>query len=138
MKGLIAIAASAAMLTAPATFAETGTLHEKWEARLTEMLVGFQPSGEKLSCITAFRSNRIRVIPYVGVVYDDGDTIYVARAADPEMLRESSVPVFQRYSAQLCRTDVLHTFDRDNPAFTGVLFLEDFVPYKRVSGDAGT
>lgn len=131
MKRVLAIAAVAAMCAAPATFAQNGTLHEKWEAKLTEMLVGFQPSGEKLGCITAFRSNRIRVIPYVGVVYDNGDTLYVARAVDPDMLRESSVPVFKRFSSQLCRTDVLRTFDRYNPSFTGVLFLEDFVRYTR-------
>lgn len=135
MKRLLAFAAAAAVL-APATFAQNEPVAEKWEAKLTELLTGYQQAGEKQSCITAFRSNRIRVIPYVGVVYDDGATLYVARAKQPEMLREFSVPVFKRFSSQLCNTDVLRTFDRYNPSFTDVLFLEEFVPYKRVA-DAG-
>lgn len=136
MKRILALAAAAALL-APAAFAQNEPATEKWEAKLTELLVGYQQSGEKQACITAFRSNRIRVIPYVGVVYDDGDTRYVARARQPEMLREFSVPVFKRFSSQLCNTDVLRTFDRYNPAWTDVLFLEEFVPYKRVAGTGG-
>ena len=96
------------------------------------MLEGFAASGEAQNCVSAIRSNKIRVIPYVGVVYDAGDTIYVARASRPENLRDSDVPVFERYSSQLCSNDVTRTFDRYSPGFTGVLFLEDFVPYARV------
>ena len=101
------------------------------------MLEGYAASGETRNCISAIRSNKIHVIPYVGVVYDAGDTIYVARASHPENLRDSDVPVFERFSSQLCTNDVMRTFDRHSPSFSGVLFLEDFVPYARVDTNEG-
>ncbi len=137
MKKLVAIAAAAAALAASVTAvpaaAEGETRQERGEARLAQMLEGFEQSGEPENCITALRSHDIRVIPYVGVVYDAGGTIYVARATRPEMLRDSDVPVFERFSGQLCTNDVMRTFDRNAPSFSGVLFLEDFVPYTRVA-----
>lgn len=137
MKKFLAVTASAALLAVGATAAQAETRQERGEARLAEMLEGFQASGESLNCISAMRSNRIQVIPYVGIVYDDGDTIYVARATRPEMLRDSDVPVFERFSSQLCNSDVMRTVDRHNTSFTGVLFLEDFVPYTRVEEAQG-
>jgi len=132
MKKLVAIAAAAAALAAGATAAQAETRQERGEARLAEMLEGYQQSGEGRNCISAIRSNDISVIPYVGVVYDAGDTIYVARATRPEMLRDTDVPIFERISSQLCTNDVMRTVDRSSPSFQGVLFLEDFVPYTRV------
>ena len=132
MKKLVAIVAAAAALAAGATAAQAETRQERGEARLAEMLEGYEASGEARSCISAIRSNDISVIPYVGVVYDAGDTIYVARASRPEMLRDTDVPVFERFSSQLCTNDVMRTVDRSSPSFQGVLFLEDFVPYTRV------
>jgi hypothetical protein len=137
MKKLVATAVAAAVLAtgaiaAPAA-AQGETRLERGEARLAELLEGYEQSGEPRNCISALRSHDIRVIPYVGVVYEGGDTIYVARATRPEMLRDTDVPVIERHSGQLCTTDIMRTFDRHSPSFTGVLFLEDFVPYTRVA-----
>lgn len=132
MKKLITIVAAAAALAVGASGAHAATRIERGEARLAQLLEGYAASGEAQRCITAINSNRISVIPYVGLVYDAGDTIYVARAQRPNMLDDHDVPVIERFSSQLCTNDVMRTFDRHSPQFTGVLFLEDFQPYTRV------
>lgn len=132
MKKFLTLTAVAA-LALSATAAQAESRQERNEARLAEMLEGHE-AGEPQSCITAFRSNRLQVIPYVGIVYDDGDTIYVARATRPNSLRDSDIPVFERYSSQLCRSDVIRTIDRNSHFTTGGLFLEQFVPYTQARG----
>jgi len=103
---------------------------ERSEARLAEMLKG-RIAGEPVSCIPLVRSNRLDVIEGVALVYDAGDTIYVARPTDPQMLRRDDVMVIERTSSQLCSTDVVRTIDRTGGYMTGVVFLKQFVPYKK-------
>lgn len=136
MNKILATIATAAVLLGAGTAAQAETRQERSEARLAEMLQGYQ-AGEPVTCINAIRSNRLTVIPHVGLVYDAGDTIYVARAVNPGMLDDDDVPVIERYSSQLCRTDVMRTFDRYSPSFTGALFLENFVPYTKVDEAEG-
>ncbi len=136
MKKLFAMAAAGAALVAGATGVQAETRQERAEARLAEMIEG-RVAGEPQSCVTAFRSNDIEVIPYIGIVYDAGDTIYVARASRPERLRNSDVPIIERHGSQLCRQDVMRTIDRHSGFTTGVLFLEDFVPYTKVEEGEG-
>ena len=136
MKRLLAIAAATAIAATTIT-AQAETREEKGEATLARMLEGFRESGEATACITAMRANRITVIPYVGVAYDDGDTIYVARVVDPSMLGDYEVPIFERFGSQLCTTDVLRAFDRSNPNFSSVVFLKNFVPYTRIETGSG-
>jgi hypothetical protein len=126
------LVATAAALAAGASTAQAETRSERGEAQLARILEGYQASGETQRCISATRSNQLRVIPYVGLVYDAGDTIYVARASRPELLRDSDVPVIERYSSQLCTNDVMRTVDRHSPNFAGALFLEDFEQFTRV------
>ena len=137
MKKILAIATAAAVLATGATAAQAETRQERGEARLAEMLDGFAQSGEPVSCVTAMRSNDIHVIPYVGIVYDAGDTIYVARASNPRHLSDTDVPVMERWSSQLCSSDVTRTVDRTLPSMQGVVFLEDFVPYTRTEAHGG-
>ncbi len=136
MKNLIALAAAGATLALGATTAQAETRQERNEARLAEMIEG-RVAGEPQSCVSAFRSNNIEVIPYVGIVYDAGDTIYVARATRPERLRSSDVPIIERFGSQLCRNDVMRTIDRYSGFTTGALFLEDFVPYTKAETAEG-
>ena len=129
MKALALILAGAAIaLTGAAASAETRA--EKAEAELAKMLEGRSP-GEPVKCITAFHGNNIRVIDHVGIVYEAGDTIYVARATHPHHLDHWDVPVIERFGGQLCSNDIMRTVDRSSGHITGPLFLEDFVPYKR-------
>src|SRR5690606_9000765 len=124
------ILAGAAVLAMGASAASAETLAEKGEARLAKMLEG-RTAGEPVSCITAIRSNGLRVIEHVGVVYDAGKTIYVSRPSDPKSLGPWDVPIFERLGSQLCKTDLVRTVDRTNGFTTGVVFLGDFVPYTK-------
>jgi hypothetical protein len=130
MNKLLTIAAASAVLAVGATAVQAQSRQERYEAQLAELIEG-RVAGEALSCVTPFRSNGIQVIPYVGIVYDAGDTIYVARAKRPERLRSTDVPVIERFGSQFCSTDVIRTIDRHAGFTTGALFLEDWVPYTR-------
>ena len=131
MKRLALILAGAALALTGATAASAKqSLAEKNEARLARMLEG-RVAGEPVNCINAMRSNDIRVIEHVGIVYDAGHTIYVARISDPDMLDRWEIPVIERFGSQLCSTDIIRTVDRAGGFFTGVVFLSDFVPYTR-------
>jgi hypothetical protein len=94
------------------------------------MLEG-RTAGEPVSCISALNSNRIEVIEDVAIVYDSGETIYVARPTNPNALSRNDVIVIDRHGGQLCNTDVIRTIDRYQGYTTGAVFLDKFVPYKR-------
>ena len=94
------------------------------------MLEG-RTAGEPVSCISALNSNRLEVIEHVGLVYDSGATIYVARPTDPRQLGRDDVVVIDRHGGQLCTSDVIRTIDRYQGYTTGAVFLDRFVPYSR-------
>lgn len=122
------LAGAALALTATSVSAETAV--EKGEAKLAKMLEG-RVAGEPASCISAPRSTRLEVIDYVGVIYDAGHTIYVARPSNPRSLGRSDVLIIKRRSSRLCRQDVTHTIDRNLGHVSSAVFLGDFVPYTR-------
>jgi hypothetical protein len=97
-----------------------------------EELVEGRVAGEPQQCISTFHTNRLRVVEHVGLVYERGDTLWVARTRSPRQLGHWDVPVIERYgSSRLCTHDVRRTVDRSGGYFSGVLSLEDFVPYRR-------
>ncbi|HLV07983.1 MAG TPA: hypothetical protein VKY80_09960 [Croceibacterium sp.] len=130
MKKLAIIMAGAAVALTGATAASAQTVAERGEAKLAQMLEG-RVAGEPVKCISAPRGNRVQVIENVGIVYDAGKTIYVARAVDPKMLDHWDVPIIDRFGSQLCTNDVMRTVDRSSGHFTGAVFLDDFVPYTK-------
>ena len=130
MKTLATILAGAALALTGAAAASAQTLAEQGEAKLARMLEG-RTAGEPVSCISAMRSNNLQVIEHVGLVYKTGNTVYVARADDPRSLGRNDVVVIERLGSQLCKQDVIRTVDRTGGFLTGVVFLGDFVPYKR-------
>ncbi len=121
----ISAAIAAMALTAPASAQDR---EERAQQAFAELVEG-RTAGEPQSCISTFSSNRLRVEENVGLVYERGDTIWVARTTNPRSLDRWDVPVIQRYSSRLCTTDVTRTIDRSSGMFSGVLFLDDFVPY---------
>ena len=142
MKTLItAMALAALTLGAGVASAESKYMplnESRGEQRLARMLEGHVQSGEPKQCITTYRSNGVQVIENVGLVYDAGKTIWVARSTRPENLDWNDVPVIDRFSSsQLCTNDMMRTVDRTSGFMTGVLFLEDFVPYTRVEDAEG-
>jgi len=126
--------AAAAVLALAGTAAHSADKIDKRtaknEAKLAQRLEGRTP-GEPVSCIPLYQSSRLEVIEGVALVYDMGDTLYVARPTDPQTLRRDDILVINRFGSQLCDTDVIRTVDRDAGFMTGVLFLKKFVPYKK-------
>jgi hypothetical protein len=129
MKTLSLILAGSALALAGISGAAARTPEEN-EAKLARMLEG-RTAGEPVSCISALNSNRIEVIEDVGIVYDSGDTIYVARPTDPRQLGRDDIVVIDRHGGQLCNTDVIRTVDRYQGYTTGAVFLDKFVPYRK-------
>src|SRR6188472_2267345 len=84
MKTLATLLAGATLALAGSTAGLARTPAES-EAKLARMLEG-RTAGEPVSCISALNSNRLEVIEHVGLVYDSGATIYVARPTDPRQL----------------------------------------------------
>lgn len=118
-------------LCAAGTALAAGSREEANEARLAELLEG-REAGEPVTCVPAFRTDRLRIIDNVALVYDAGDTLYVARPRNPEGLSRDDVVVINRFGSQLCTTDIIRTVDRSAGFMTGVVMLENFVPYKKV------
>ncbi len=128
---LMIVAAVMALAGATAESADRKqTRAEKNEARLAKLIEG-RTAGTPVSCIPAFKSDKLEVIDGVAMVYGDGDTIYVGKPSDPRSLRRDDVIVINRFGGQLCHTDIIRTVDRMSGFTTGALFLEQFVPYKK-------
>ncbi|MXO65875.1 hypothetical protein [Altericroceibacterium endophyticum] len=127
-KTFLAIAASALALTG--TTAQAATTAEKGEARLEKMLEG-RVAGEPQSCIFTPSQNRLKIIDETAMVYDGGKTIYVAKPRDPRSLDKNDILVIERRGSQLCSQDIIKTVDRSSGFMTGVVFLDDFVPYTK-------
>ena len=124
---LILAGAALALTGTSAAFARSA---EANEARLARMLEG-RTAGKPVSCISAILSNRIQVIEHVGIVYDAGNTIYVARPTNPDSLGRNDIVVVNRFGGQICNTDVIRTVDRYQGFTTGAVFLDHFVPYTK-------
>ena len=129
MKTLATLLAGAALALAGTTAALARSAEQN-EAKLARMLEG-RTAGEPVNCISALNSNRLEVIEHVGIVYDAGSTIYVARPTDPRQLGRDDVVVINRFGGQLCTTDVIRTVDRYQGYTTGAVFLDNFVPYSK-------
>ena len=129
MKTLATLLAGAALALAGTTAALAKSAEEN-EAKLARMIEG-RTAGEPVNCISALQSNRIEVIEHVGIVYDAGNTIYVARPTDPRQLGRDDVVVIERFGGRLCANDVIRTVDRYQGFTTGAVFLDEFVPYTK-------
>ena len=126
---IVALAALAAALVAgPSIAAERLT----GEAKLSKMLEG-RVAGEPKSCISTFVNRSSTVIDDTAVVYGRGRTIWVNRTANPSDLDDSDAMLVRMYGSQLCRQDIVTTFDTSTGMYTGNVFLTEFVPYTRAN-----
>ena len=129
LKALSITAASLALAVSAAPLAAQDQTREERAEQAFQELVEGRTAGEPIRCISTFQSNRLRVEEYVGLVYERGDTIWVARARNPRSLDRWDVPVIERYGSRLCTNDVMRTIDRTSGMFSGALTLGDWVPY---------
>jgi hypothetical protein len=134
MRKLSALAAASAALTllaSPAIAQEAPAEPTRGEAKLARMLEG-RVAGEPERCIRLMGSDNLTTIHGTALVADRGDTIWVNRTAQPQTLDANDILVIRKFSgSQLCRLDQITTSSRTGNHFTGVIFLEDFVPYRR-------
>jgi hypothetical protein len=117
---LLATAASAAPRLSP-------------EAKLAKALEG-RVAGEPVNCISLSRVRSSRIIDDTAILYEAGSTIYVNRPrAGRESLDRWDTLVTKLFTSQLCNTDVVHLYDTSSRIQTGLVFLGEFVPYRRVA-----
>ena len=102
------------------------------EAELARALQG-RVAGEPVSCIDLHRVHSSRIINNTAILYDTGSVIYVNRPANgADSLTQWDTMVTRTPSTQLCNVDTVTMVDRGSSSFMGVVFLGDFVPYRRV------
>ncbi len=130
----IALAASAlTLLAAPVQAQDTATT--RGEAKLAKILEG-RTAGEPRRCIRTIGSRSLQQIEDTALVYRDGDTVWVNYTRNPESIDDDDVMVIRKFSAtSLCRTDQVELIDRFGGFLTGVLLLDDFVPYTKTDAE---
>ena len=101
------------------------------EAELARALAG-RVAGEPVDCIDLYRVRSSRVIAGTAILYDAGNVIYVNRPRNgADELNRFDTLVTRTQSTRLCSVDVVHTVDLATDTMTGVVFLDEFVPYRR-------
>ena len=122
------IAAAAGLVAAPIEAARPSG-----EARLAKLIEG-RTAGKPQGCIFTPLNANLTVIENTALVYRAGGKVWVNRTTSPEQIDEDDILVIRRFSgSSLCRQDRITLADRLTGLFSGVLFLEDFVPYEKAS-----
>ena len=106
------------------------------EAALARRLAG-RVAGDPVQCIDLHRVRSSQIIDDTAIVYDAGSVLYVNRPdSGADSLNDNDTMVTRLYTTQLCNTDTVQMVDRVSGAMTGIIFLGDFVPYRRVQTGA--
>ena len=128
----IALATAAfGMLSSPVLADETAQM-TRGEEKLAKLLDG-RVAGEPQSCIRTLGSRNLSQIDGTALTYRDGDTVWVNYTRNPDSIDDRDIMVIDRFSgSSLCRTDQVKLVDRVNGFLSGILLLDQFVPYKKV------
>ena len=133
MRNLAMVVGAVALLLSGPTSARSAIV-QQGEAKLAKLIDG-RTAQQPVSCVdTPYRlsGGGLQVIDGVGVVYDAGKTVFVARLSDPSMLRRTDrLDVTRAVTTRLCVSDRMVARDRTTGVETGPVFLQDFVPYTR-------
>ena len=104
------------------------------EVQLARAIEG-RIAGEPVDCIQLRNIRSSRIIDDTAIIYDAGSTIYVNRPrGGRESLDQWDVLVTKTHSSQLCSIDVVTLYDSGSRMQTGVVFLGEFVPYRKPRG----
>jgi hypothetical protein len=129
MKKTLLILASAAAAVAPAQAGAPDP--DRGERKLAQALEG-RVAGEPVDCIELHRVRSSRIIDRTAIVYDTGDALYVNRPrGGARSLRDWDVMVTRPFGSRLCRVDTVKMYSPGASVMSGIVFLGDFVPYKR-------
>jgi hypothetical protein len=102
------------------------------EAELARAIAG-RVAEAPVDCIDLHRIRASRVISGTAIIYDAGSVLYVNRPQNgAEELNQWDMMVTRTPSTRLCRIDTVTMLDPSSRSFSGVVFLGDFVPYRRV------
>jgi hypothetical protein len=130
MKKTLLILAAAAAAFAPAQARSPDP--DKGERKLAQALEG-RVAGEPVDCIDLHRIRSSRIIDRTAIVYDAGGTLYVNRPrSGARSLRDWDVMVTKPFGSRLCSVDTVQMYSPGSNMLGGIVFLGDFVPYKRV------
>ncbi|MDQ8757520.1 hypothetical protein RCO27_14915 [Sphingosinicella sp. LHD-64] len=133
MRKFLAVLAGTLVLTAlPAQAAPRDP-----EAELARAVQG-RVAGEPVDCIDLNRVRSSRIIDDTAIVYDAGSVVYVNRPrSGAESLDRWDTMVTRLWgSSRLCSIDTVRLVDTSSRMMTGVVFLGEFVPYRRVQTGA--
>ena len=101
------------------------------EAELARALQG-RVAGEPVSCIDLHRVHSSRVINDTAIIYETAGTLYVNRPrAGASALNQWDALVTRPLGSRLCNVDPVQLIDPRSGAMTGIVMLDDFVPYRR-------
>ena len=101
------------------------------EEQLAKELNG-RVAGEPVDCINLRNVRSSRIIRDTAIVYDAGSTIYVNRPrAGADSLSPWDTQVTRLHSSRLCSIDTVKMVDPTSHFMTGLVFLGDFVPYRK-------
>ena len=128
----IALATAAfGMLSSP-VLADENAQMTRGEEQLAKLLDG-RVAGEPQSCIRTLGSRNLSQIDGTALTYRDGDTVWVNYTRNPDSIDDRDIMVIDRFSgSSLCRTDQVKLVDRVNGFLSGILLLDEFVPYKKI------
>ena len=130
---LTLLAAAAAVISAPAA---AGNGPDR-EAELAHA-IGDRVAGPAVDCIDLHRVRGSHIIPGTAIVYDAGGVIYVNRPRNgAESMGPWDIMINRLQTSQLCSIDTVELVDQGSHMLSGIVFLGEFVPYRRVqSSDA--
>jgi hypothetical protein len=129
MKKLISlIAVSMVIGAAPAAAARQPVDREAELSRA----IGDRIAGEPVDCLDMHRVRGTRIIDDTAIVYEVGSTIYVNRPrAGADSLNRWDTMVTRPFNNRLCSVDTVRMVDLPSRMLTGIVFLGEFVPYRR-------
>ena len=131
LKPILAATAALTMLAAPASAQDYADRElTRGEAKLAEMLDG-RVAGEPERCIRTIGSRNLTQIDETALVYKQGRTIWVNYTRTPGSIDSNDIMVIRKFDgSSLCRTDQITTVERFGGFLSGVIFLDDFIPYR--------
>jgi hypothetical protein len=127
-KTLLVLAAATAAITPASARPADGA---RGEAELARALEG-RVAGGPVDCINLRQVRSSRIIDRTAIVYDAGGTLYVNRPrSGAGSLTDWDIMVTRPFGSRLCRVDVVQMYAPGARALSGIVFLGDFVPYRR-------
>ena len=131
LKHIALAAAALGMLSSP-LMADENSQMTRGEEKLAKLLDG-RVAGKPQSCIRTLGSRNLSQIDGTALTFRDGDTVWVNYTRNPSSIDDQDIMVIDRFSgSSLCRTDQVKLVDRINGFLSGILLLDEFVPYTKV------